>query len=114
MLRQLLRRIEEHIVNYSLAEFPLILHGGETLLWGVENFYRIAEACEGISARTGCQIPIAVTTNGVLIDEIWVDCFKVAAPWLKPSSSQAVAPRDQARRRPRSTKHKLGRSETAN
>jgi uncharacterized protein len=77
VLRQLLRRIEEHVVKYSLAEFPLILHGGEPLLWGAENFHRMAEACEGISARTGCQIPIAVTTNGVLIDDTWLDCFKV-------------------------------------
>ena len=77
VLHQLLRRIEEHIVKYSLAEFPLILHGGEPLLWGVENFHRIAEACEAISARTGCEIPIAVTTNGILIDEDWLHCFEV-------------------------------------
>ena len=76
VLRQLLRRIEEHVVKFSFAEFPLILHGGEPLLWGVGNFDRIAEACKDISARTGCQIPIAVTTNGVLIDEVWLECFK--------------------------------------
>jgi uncharacterized protein len=76
VLHQLLRRIEEHIVKYRLAEFPVVLHGGEPLLWGVENFYRIAEACEAMSARTACEIPIAVTTNGVLIDESWLDCFE--------------------------------------
>ena len=76
VLHQLLRRLEEHIVKYSFAEFPLILHGGEPLLWGVENFLRTAEACEAISARTGCEIPIAVTTNGILIDEAWLDCFE--------------------------------------
>ena len=26
--------------------------------------------------RTGCEIPIAVTTNGVLIDDEWLDCFE--------------------------------------
>jgi uncharacterized protein len=76
VLRQLLRRIEEHVVKHSLTEFPIILHGGEPLLWGVENFHRIAEACEAIWARTNCQIPIAVTTNGILIDESWLDCFE--------------------------------------
>jgi uncharacterized protein len=45
-------------------------------LWGVDNFHRIAKACDGISARTGCQIPIGLTTNGILIDESWVECFK--------------------------------------
>jgi|SRR5579871_531387 len=76
VLDQLLRRIDEHIVRYSLAEFPIILHGGEPLLWGVENFHRIAQGCSAISARTSCDIPIGVTTNGILIDEAWLDCFE--------------------------------------
>ena len=76
VLQQLLQRIEEHIVAHSLIDLPIILHGGEPLLWGVENFRRIAEACEAISARTECDIPIAVTTNGVLIDDEWLDCFE--------------------------------------
>jgi len=46
------------------------------LLWGVENFHRFAEACEAISSRTGCEIPLAVTTNGLLIDHEWLDCFE--------------------------------------
>jgi uncharacterized protein len=36
----------------------------------------MAEACAAISARTGCEIPIAVTTNGVLIDDEWLDCLE--------------------------------------
>ena len=74
--RQLLARIEEHIAAHSLADFPIILHGGEPLLWGVQNFHRFAEACEAISWRRRCEIPIAVTTNGVLIDEDWLDCLE--------------------------------------
>jgi uncharacterized protein len=76
VLQQLLRRIEEHVVQHCFTEFPLVLHGGEPLLWGVENFHRIAEGCEAIMARTGCDIPIAVTTNGILIDEAWLQCFE--------------------------------------
>ena len=76
VLRQLMQRIEQHVARYSLADFPIILHGGEPLLWGVENFHRFAQACEEISSRTGCEIPIAVTTNGVLIDDGWLDCFE--------------------------------------
>src|SRR3569833_2845225 len=74
--QQLLQRIEQHVTRYSLVDFPIVLHGGEPLLWGVENFHRFAEACEGISSRTGCDIPIAVTTNGVLFDDEWLDCFE--------------------------------------
>ncbi len=76
VLDRLLQRIEEHLANHPLVDFPVILHGGEPLLWGVENFHRIAEACGAISSRTGCEIPIAVTTNGVLIDDDWVNCFE--------------------------------------
>ena len=76
VLHQLLRRLEEHVVKYAFVEFPIILHGGEPLLWGVENFRRIAEGCANISMRTRCDIPICVTTNGVLIDEAWLDCFE--------------------------------------
>jgi uncharacterized protein len=76
VLLQLLQRIEEHVARHSLIDFPIILHGGEPLLWGIDNFHRIAEACEGITSRTGCDIPIAVTTNGVLIDDEWLNCFE--------------------------------------
>jgi uncharacterized protein len=76
VLHRLLQRIEEHVARHSLIDFPIILHGGEPLLWGIDNFNRIAEACEAISSRTGCEIPIAVTTNGVLIDDEWLNCFE--------------------------------------
>ncbi|MBR1160268.1 radical SAM protein [Bradyrhizobium elkanii] len=76
VLQQLLLRLEQHVARYSLVDFPVILHGGEPLLWGVDNFHRFAEACEGVTSRTGCEIPIAVTTNGVLIDDQWLDCFE--------------------------------------
>jgi uncharacterized protein len=76
VLHRLFQRIEEHVAKHSLIDFPIILHGGEPLLWGIDNFNRIAEACEAISSRTGCEIPIAVTTNGVLIDDEWLNCFE--------------------------------------
>jgi uncharacterized protein len=76
VLHRLLQRIEEHVAKHSLIDFPIILHGGEPLLWGIPNFYRFAKGCEAITSRTGCDIPIAVTTNGVLIDDEWLNCFE--------------------------------------
>ena len=76
VLEQLLRRMEEHAAAHKLAVFPVVLHGGEPLLWGVENFNRFAAGCDAIEERTGCGIPIAVTTNGVLINDAWLDCFE--------------------------------------
>src|SRR5262249_16245762 len=79
-------------------EFPLVLHGGEPLLWGVDNFHRLAAACEEITARTECHIPIGVTTNGLLIDEAWVDCFK-AHDITVPITLHGPAPIHDAPRR---------------
>ena len=76
VLKMLLRRMEEHLQDHPLPDFPVILHGGEPLLWGVDNFRRMAEGCAGIAERTGRDIPLAVTTNGLLIDEGWLDCFE--------------------------------------
>jgi uncharacterized protein len=76
VLRQLLLRIEEHVVAHGLRDFPIVLHGGEPLLWGVANFAHFAESCAAITARTGSAIPLSVTTNGVLIDDQWLDCFE--------------------------------------
>jgi uncharacterized protein len=76
VLEQLLRRMEEHVAAHALQAFPVVLHGGEPLLWGVENFNRFAAGCDAIQARTNCGIPIAVTTNGVLINDAWLDCFE--------------------------------------
>lgn len=76
VLGQLLQRVEAQIAAFSLPSFLIILHGGEPLLWGVQQFERIAAGCRLASARTGCEISLAVTTNGVLIDDRWLDCFE--------------------------------------
>ena len=76
VLQQLLLRTEEHVAEHGMVDFPIVLHGGEPLLWGVANFTHFAEACAAIAVRTGCAIPIAVTTNGLLIDDQWLDCFE--------------------------------------
>ena len=65
VLQQLLRRIEEHVVRYDFIEFPLILHGGEPLLWGVDNFNRIGEACRAIrrAPAARCRSPSPPTAS---------------------------------------------------
>src|SRR5260370_24156684 len=75
VLHRLLQRIEEHVAQHSLIDFPIILHGGEPFLWGIENFNRIAEACEALSSRTASAVAIDVTTNGELIDDHWLYQF---------------------------------------
>src|SRR5205823_9755165 len=73
---QLMKRVEEQITRYSLKGFSTLLHGGEPMLWGINNIDRFAEQCRSISARTGCGFDLSMTSNGVLIDEEWLDCFE--------------------------------------
>jgi uncharacterized protein len=73
---QLLSRVEAHIVEHPFSRFSMLLHGGEPLLWGVKTYRTFAQACRAITQRTGCPIDLATTTNGVLIDEPWLDLFE--------------------------------------
>lgn len=73
---QLLARVKEHIVRHSLSEFSICLHGGEPLLWGRKNVERFANQAHQVAEETGCTIDVKMTTNGVLIDEGWADCFQ--------------------------------------
>jgi uncharacterized protein len=76
VLDQFLLRLEEQIVRHGLKDFLVMPHGGEPLLWGVANFRLLAERCAEIGERTGCAIAIATTTNGLLINDGWLDCFQ--------------------------------------
>jgi uncharacterized protein len=73
---QLLARVKEHIVRHSPTDFRMTLHGGEPLLWGMANLQSFADKCRSIASETGCAIEIGMTTNAVLIDEDWLDCFE--------------------------------------
>jgi uncharacterized protein len=55
VLHQLLRRVEEHVLNYAFVEFPLTLHGGEPLLWGIDNSIGLQRAARRY--RRGLRIP---------------------------------------------------------
>jgi uncharacterized protein len=73
---QLLLRVKQHIIQYSPPEFYMVLHGGEPLLWGQANFQSFADKCRLVQDETGCPVRVAATTNGVLVDEAWLDCFQ--------------------------------------
>src|SRR5215475_2691061 len=95
---QLLVRIEEHVAAHALPDFPIVLHGGEPLLWGVDNFHRFAQACAEISWRTQWEIPIAVTTNGLVIDDAWLNCLDAHASSVAISLDRPAHIHDAHRR----------------
>ncbi len=71
-----LRRLEEHLSATPGSRITVVLHGGEPLLLGRSAFEHLCVGLREVELRTGAQVEIAVTTNGVLIDENWAALFK--------------------------------------
>ena len=68
----------EIVAENSLVDFPVILHGGEPLLWGKENFHRFAEGCEGVGHK-----PVelcTVMTDGSVEAQIRLTLFTRESP----------------------------------
>lgn len=78
MSRQVLewtaQRIAEHARTNLLSKVEVVLHGGEPLLAGVEHLRHAIEvllaACE-----PDVRVGFSVQTNGVLLDELFLDLF---------------------------------------
>ena len=69
-------KIEQHITEFGLEFFMIVFHGGEPLLFPKHRFADLQERLMEIEERTGCMIDRGVCTNGILIDDEWVDLFK--------------------------------------
>ncbi|MFE9104774.1 FxsB family cyclophane-forming radical SAM/SPASM peptide maturase [Actinomadura geliboluensis] len=78
MSRQVLdwtaQRIAEHARTNLLPEVQVVLHGGEPLLAGAEH---LRHAIETVIAAVGpdVRVDFSVQTNGVLLDEVFLDLF---------------------------------------
>ncbi|NVI92752.1 FxsB family radical SAM/SPASM domain protein [Actinomadura sp. BRA 177] len=68
------QRIAEHARMNLLSEVEVVLHGGEPLLAGAEH---LRHAIEVILADCGPDVRVgfSVQTNGVLLDELFLDLF---------------------------------------
>jgi uncharacterized protein len=64
-------RIREHCDAHGLREVYVNLHGGEPLLYGKRNTRHLLEVFTAVLA--GVRIHWGVQTNGILLDEEWVE-----------------------------------------
>jgi uncharacterized protein len=69
-------RLEEHIREFNLQYFLVVFHGGEPLLFPKYRFDAFMKKLRAIEASTGCVIARGITTNGILIDDEWVELLK--------------------------------------
>ncbi|MEV5574866.1 FxsB family cyclophane-forming radical SAM/SPASM peptide maturase [Spirillospora sp. NPDC052269] len=68
------RRIGEHVRAHGLTDIEVILHGGEPLLAGPDLIRRAVLAVrQEVGARA--RVRMGVQTNGVLLDEPFLDLF---------------------------------------
>jgi uncharacterized protein len=64
-------RVREHCENHGLNEVYINLHGGEPLLYGNQRTRHLVEVFTRDLA--GVKIHWGVQTNGILLDEEWID-----------------------------------------
>ncbi|MEU7893694.1 FxsB family cyclophane-forming radical SAM/SPASM peptide maturase [Nonomuraea sp. NPDC049152] len=68
-------RIAEHVKSHALDQVTVVLHGGEPLLAGHDRLQAVAEAIEAALAGT-CRLDLRVHTNGLLLDDDYLDLFE--------------------------------------
>jgi uncharacterized protein len=67
-------RIAEHARTNLLPEVEVVLHGGEPLLAGVEHLRHALETIRA-ACEPDVRVGFSVQTNGVLLDEMFLDLF---------------------------------------
>ena len=73
-VRNAIEQIREYVINNkSKKKVTFIWHGGEPLLWGVENFRRVFEFME--DGLSGIDYTNSIQTNLSLLTEEYVDLF---------------------------------------
>ncbi|MDR0437624.1 MAG: radical SAM protein [Bacteroidales bacterium] len=71
----LLDRVIEHCQRYDLKSFTIVFHGGEPLMFGLENFKKLAALNEIKFNDTGIGIGFGLQTNGTLMNVEFADFF---------------------------------------
>ena len=67
------RRIAEHTRTHELSDIYINLHGGEPMLYGLDRTRSLLERITG--ELTGVRIHWGIQTNGVLLNDAWVELF---------------------------------------
>jgi uncharacterized protein len=93
----LIVRLEGYVTRKHVTSLSVILHGGEPLLYGKKKTRELLRLLRALEERTGCELRISVTTNGVLIDQEWAAIFKGARCFVAVSVDGPPEIHDRAR-----------------
>lgn len=61
-------KLKEHINEFSLKEIIIAFHGGEPMLWGIENIIDAKNKINNV-VKGKARLSFAIQTNGVLLDD---------------------------------------------
>jgi len=75
MSESVLKRVISQLISHSPDKAEFIWHGGEPLLAGM-NFFRTIVELQEEKAQPNQKVLNRVQTNGMLIDEEWLDFFR--------------------------------------
>ena len=76
--KQILTEACEYNISHGLRHLTVIFHGGEPLLWGLENFKKaICFEREFRKEHEDFRFINDVQTNGSLVDDEWAEFFKL-------------------------------------
>ena len=74
LVKKILRESAEINARTS-KKVKVLFHGGEPLLWGLDNFYEIYEYEKEISDKLGVRFFNSIQTNASLINDDWIRLF---------------------------------------
>jgi uncharacterized protein len=69
----LVTKLHSHIIEFNLKKFNITFHGGEPTLFPTGRFNQLCHSIKNISQKTGCFIQLSMQSNGLLIDDIWIE-----------------------------------------
>ena len=67
-------KIENYINKFNKKSFIIVFHGGEPMLAGKDRIRFFVETMSKINSKINFHY--AIQTNGILIDQAWVEFFK--------------------------------------
>jgi uncharacterized protein len=74
-VRTLASRLSDYVRSADLDSITVLLHGGEPLLAGPQRVKEFLEEITGSLSNSGCGVEFAMQTNGVLLNNEWLDLF---------------------------------------
>lgn len=70
------QKLRSHIRQYGLKKFYILFHGGEPTLFGKDRFNTFCTKLRSLEASLDFALTLAITTNGLLVDDEWACLFK--------------------------------------